>query len=71
MHHYIAGFLRRHATVSVNDTCGHTQNSMKKTGPQRPLFMPDDSTHRFSNHELHMTQLPQRPKAKPPEFTTP
>lgn len=44
---------------------------LKKTGPKRPIFMPDSSTHRFSNHELHMTQLPQRPKAKPPEFTTP
>ena len=33
--------------------------------------MPDRSTHRFSNHALLMTQLPDRPKAKPPEFTTP
>lgn len=33
--------------------------------------MPDSSTHRFSNHQLHMTQLAQSPAAKPPEFTAP
>ncbi len=33
--------------------------------------MPDDSTHIFSNHALCLTQLPERPKAKPPEIFIP
>ena len=31
-------------------------------------LMPDITHHCFSNHALQMTQLPERPKAKPPEF---
>lgn len=71
MRHFVAGLLHRHVPQPSHDALWHWRYPMKKTGPARPLFMPDRSTHRFSNHALLMTQLPDRPKAKPPEFTTP
>jgi|GEM_PF-5342572 hypothetical protein len=33
--------------------------------------MPDDSKHIFTNQALYLTQLPDRPKAKPPEIFIP
>ena len=39
--------------------------------PSKARFMPDDSKHIFTNQALYLTQLPDRPKAKPPEIFIP
>jgi len=68
MHCRIAGFLRRKESLALaaiaSSAASHEENR-----PLKAIFMPDDSRHIFSNHALHMTQHPDRPKAKPPEFS--
>ena len=63
----VAGFLRRGTQlVSIALCCDHIENR-----PSKATYMPDDSTHIFSNQALCLTQLPERPKAKPPEIFIP